>query len=347
MTVFWYYRTTNASPLVTPDFLARQKRLLLPGQFAREHQNQWVDAMDAFAIAADVDHAMGQGWLEVMAGRPGVVYVVTVDLGAVHDPTVIVVGHDEGGTAYIDRIITMQGSREAPVQLAAVEAMMTQLASAFAVARVRIESWQGLASAQALGRLGLPVELFTPTAKAHSEEWPVLAQRLAYRRLILPPHARLREELLSLSYEVGSQGVRVVDRGAVHQDHAVAVRMAVASLAGGRADDLGITIGDWGGRLSDLRAGRCGRCGVYHVGACAVPDGVWKPHDYAPSRRELEVPRCSGCGGGLHRVEVCPASLFRRAEITGDRELERELGEGPACKQCGSRHRGAACAARE
>src|SRR5258708_15556084 len=34
----------------------------------------------------------------------------------------------------------------------------------------------------------------------------------------------LREELLNLTYEVGPSGIRVIDKGAVHQDHAVAVR---------------------------------------------------------------------------------------------------------------------------
>ncbi len=33
-------------------------------------------------------------------------------------------------------------------------------------------------------------------------------------------------------YEVGPQGVKVIDRGRVHQDHAVAVRGVVASLTG-------------------------------------------------------------------------------------------------------------------
>ena len=88
-----------------------------------------------------------------------------------------------------------------------------------------------MSAVQSLMRHGLNVELFTPTAKAHAEEWPLLAQRLAARTLVLPPHARLREELLNLVYEVGPQGVRVIDRGKVHQDHAVAVRGVVASLA--------------------------------------------------------------------------------------------------------------------
>jgi LmbE family N-acetylglucosaminyl deacetylase len=88
-----------------------------------------------------------------------------------------------------------------------------------------------MGAAQSLERAGLPVELFSPTAKAHAEEWPILAQRLASRTLVLPPHARLREELLNLVVEVGPQGVRVIDRGQVHQDHAVAVRGVVAAFA--------------------------------------------------------------------------------------------------------------------
>ena len=132
---------------------------------------------------------------------------------------------------YIDKIITFQGSREEPVKLAVVEETIKHLAQRFNVRKIRIESWQGMAAVQNLKALDLPVELFTPTAKAHAEEWPVLAQHLATQTLVLPPHARLREELLNLVYEVGPQGVRVIDKGSVHQDHAVAVRGVVASLS--------------------------------------------------------------------------------------------------------------------
>lgn len=95
---------------------------------------------------------------------------------------------------------------------------------------IRIESWQGLSAVQRLTKYGLPVELFTPTAKTNSEEWPILSQRLVSRTLLLPPHPRLREELLNLTYEVGPTGIRVTDNGKTHQDHAVAVRGVVASL---------------------------------------------------------------------------------------------------------------------
>jgi hypothetical protein len=200
-------------------------------EYAREHENTWVDAVDSFTTAADVDAAMSHGWTEQLTAASGHEGVAYVDVGTVHDPTVIGIGHEAAdGRIYIDRLVTFQGSHEAPVQLATVEAAIRDLAARFRLQAIRVESWQGVAAVQSLQRLGLPVELFTPTARTNSEEWPVLAQRLSARTLVLPPHARLREELLNLVYEVTATGVKVIDRGAVHQDHAVAVRGVVAAM---------------------------------------------------------------------------------------------------------------------
>jgi hypothetical protein len=151
-------------------------------------------------------------------------------VGLVHDPSTIAVGHLEEGCVYIDRLLTFQGSRTAPVQIATLEAALIDLAQKFSLARIRVESYQGASTVQSLQRLGLPVELCNPTPKLNAEEWPLLAQRLANGSLILFPHARLREELLNLVVEVGPTGMKVSDRGKVHQDHAVAVRGVVASL---------------------------------------------------------------------------------------------------------------------
>src|SRR5690349_789871 len=130
-------------------------------------------------------------------------FIYFIDLGAVHDPTVIAVGHLNAlDHAVIDRLVTFQGSREQPVQLAQVEATLLDLCRRFPPCLIRIESWQGLGSVQRLLALGLPVELFTPTIKTATEEWPVLVRRFTDRTLLLPRHERLREELLNLQYEV-------------------------------------------------------------------------------------------------------------------------------------------------
>src|SRR5262249_49016035 len=89
--VLWRWHGENRSPLVTKDFLERQRRVLMPQQYAREHQNQWIDAADSFTTQAAVDAAMGSGWVEQHQRQPGRMYVMFVDLGSVHDPSVICV----------------------------------------------------------------------------------------------------------------------------------------------------------------------------------------------------------------------------------------------------------------
>src|SRR5712691_2190109 len=136
--VFWWHSSENLSPKVTPAFIERQRRILMPAQFAREHQNSWVDQADGFTSAAEVDAAMSHGWTDQVEGRAGVDYHCFVDLGAVHDPTVIAVGHVEAEVAFIDRIVTYQGSREEPVQLATVEQACRHLAAKFHLTKIRI-----------------------------------------------------------------------------------------------------------------------------------------------------------------------------------------------------------------
>ena len=229
--VFWWHSGENLSPKVTADFLARQRSILVPAQYAREHGNVWVDAADSFVTAAMVDAAMSGGWLEQQGQPRDIECHAFVDVGIVSDPSVIAVGHRDGdGIVYVDRLMTFSGSRADPVRIETLETALLDLSRRFNLTKIRIESWQGIGTVQKLERLGLPVELFTPTPKTNAEEWPQLAQRLANGTLMLFPHARLREELLNLTVEVGPTGAKVTDRGKVHQDHAVAVRGVCASL---------------------------------------------------------------------------------------------------------------------
>src|SRR5262249_21681068 len=109
--------------------------------------------------------------------------------------------------------------------------MVIDHARAFPPAQILVESWQGVASAQALERLGLPVTITTPTPKSNAEEWTSLAQLLRSRRIVTPANPELREELLGLSYDLTPSGIRVVDRGKAHQDRSVAIRMIAHHLA--------------------------------------------------------------------------------------------------------------------
>jgi hypothetical protein len=177
---------------------------------------------------------------------------------------------------------TFQGSHEQPVQIAAVERRIAELAAKFNIRKIRIESWQGIQAAQSLAAIGLPAELYAPTAKKHAEEWPVLVQQLTARTVELPKHARLREELLNLVVEVGPHGVRVIDRGKVHQDHAVAVRGVVAMLASAPTVD--------GFGFLEFAAARV---------AAARAEGPRRTHAECVTDGRIAISvtgRCKGCG---------------------------------------------------
>jgi hypothetical protein len=231
--VLWWHTTENLSPRVTPGFLPRQRKLLLPQQYAMEHENTWVDAADSFTSAAEVDAAMGGDWTEDEHGAPGVRYVMAVDLGLVSDPSMIGVASLDQGLVCLNRLVTLQGSREHPVSMQTVERTVVDLAEAFPPARILIESWQGVSAAQSLARLGYPAEISTPSLKSNAEQWGVLNQLLTARRLAVPVHPQLRAELLGLQYEPTATGVRVTG-GAPHQDHAVVVRMLAHALGAER-----------------------------------------------------------------------------------------------------------------
>ena len=194
--VCWRWHGKNRSPKVTTAFLDRQRRILLPGQFAREHQNQWIDGADALTAQADVDFAMTRPRIDVRCDTPQVAFI---DLGTVHDPSVIAEGCLVDGVAVITSLRTFQGDHEHPVQIADVQQAIRDLAAAGPISKIRIESWQGVQAAQTLQADGLPVELYAATAKRNAEEWPLLVQRLVARTVILPQHARLRDELLNLT----------------------------------------------------------------------------------------------------------------------------------------------------
>jgi hypothetical protein len=112
--VFWYYTSENGSPRITAAFLERQKRLLMPAQYAREHQNTWVDQADSFTVQPDVDAAMSTGWVERLRGA-GESHKLAGDIGYLHDPAVIGSGHrGADGRIYVDRLINGAGKPRAP-----------------------------------------------------------------------------------------------------------------------------------------------------------------------------------------------------------------------------------------
>jgi len=305
---FWYWSgDATLSPKITKAPLERQRKILMPGQFAREVQNAWIDAATSYCASEDVECCMATEWREQHRGIPGAEYVAYLDIGLTHDPSVCAVGHrDADGTIVIDTIRTFRGSKQRPVRISTLRECLVDLAQRFpGLNRIFVESWQGVALAEELTRLSLPVEVLHPTPKLLQDQWGLFAQALAAGQFVCFPHADLRTELLNLSVEVGPQGARVVDRGQVHQDHAVACRGVVAALAQG-ASEFYVAASGLSARPT---------C----VNLSASPDDEAAQYAAEQRRWELEARRRElAPGGGPFDAEVSPYGSGRRRGMWED-----------------------------
>jgi len=233
--IYYFHTHENLSPDVTPEYLLKQKRILSTTDYEREHANEWQDQSSAFVMTDDVDACMGFDWRTQHVGRVEKSYFIAVDLGTVGDPTIITVGHADEGLVYIDKIEVMKGDKQSPVSLVAVEAIITELCDRFNVVLVKIESWQGKLLAERLSTFAkVKTEIVEPSLKLTNAEWPLLSQRISDRSIIIPHNVTLRAELLGLSWEATSTGMKVIDKGKSHQDIAVTLRMLVAIVDGGK-----------------------------------------------------------------------------------------------------------------
>lgn len=226
-TIYLDYRNENLSPLVTAEYLERERAILPPHIFAREHLNLWGEGSDVFCTEEDWQRAIASGdpRQDTDAGPSS----LFCDLGWVHDETALAVGkRDE--RIKITRLETFKGTQAHPVQFAAVESKIVELAESLNVKTARIESPQGIAMAQRLNVTGLQAEVLHPTAKSNQEDWGALYTVLKNGTIDLPNDARLRQQLLTLTIQTTQNGWKVVDVPSIHNDRARAVAGVVRML---------------------------------------------------------------------------------------------------------------------
>lgn len=228
--VYLDYRTENLSPLVTPEYLERERAILPPHVYAREHQNLWGEGSDVFCTEEDWKRALDGGDPR-RDQDPGPCYLFC-DLGWVHDETALAVTRRDDGKIKVIHLETFRGSQSHPVEFAAVEDRIAQLAECLNIKRARIESPQGVALSQALNLRGVATDVLHPTAKSNQENWGALYTALKNGSIQLPNDAKLRQQLLTLTIRTSQSGWKVEDVPSIHNDRAVAVAGA-AFLARG------------------------------------------------------------------------------------------------------------------
>jgi phage terminase large subunit-like protein len=224
---------------MAPDRLAEQRRRLPESSFRRLFENVWTEGTDRLASADDLRACVT---LEgPQDARPGVRYVVALDLGIRHDRTVATVQHAEtvtdhegaqvGARVVLDRIGVWQGSKAQPVSLELVEDWVFQAASSYRGARVVLDPWQAIGLAQRLRSRGLRVDEFTFSAQSVGRLASTLHLLIRNRALALPEDEELLAELANVRLRETSPGVLRLDHDPdKHDDRAVALALGAVAL---------------------------------------------------------------------------------------------------------------------
>jgi phage terminase large subunit-like protein len=222
-------------PWMDKQRLAGEKRRLPESSYRRLFENEWTASEDRLANEDDLAACVTlDGPLEP---RPGIRYVVTVDLGLKRDATAVAICHDEpvSGTnqrrVVLDRMETWQGSRLRSVQLSTVEAWVEEASRRYNRARVRFDPWQAAGMAQRLKARGISVEEFTFSSASVGKLAVTLLQLIRERSLSLPDDPELLDELRNVRLRESSPGVFRLDHDRNrHDDRAVALALACTAL---------------------------------------------------------------------------------------------------------------------
>jgi phage terminase large subunit-like protein len=205
-------------PWIDPAELEAQRPLLRDSEFARLHLNVWTQSEDRLVSAEDLEAAAVLDGPQ--APRPGVRYVVTLDVGLTNDPSVAAVAHaepvsDEDGAprrVIVDRLARWRGSKRRPVALSEVEAWIAAASGEYHRAPVHADPYQAVGLLQRLRARGLRAEEFTFTAQSVGRVANALHLALRNRLILLPDD----EELVA---ELGRVRLRETSPGVVRLDH--------------------------------------------------------------------------------------------------------------------------------
>lgn len=234
--------TSGVAPWQDPAELESERRRLPEFLWRRLFECEWSEPDDVLATADDVDAcAVLDGPLPYRAEVAP--YVVACDLGLVRDRSIVVVCHSEtagigdlgdglhGRKIVLDRIITWQGRKGAPVLLEDVAMTIEELAHSYK-ATVVFDPYQSVHMAQQLRTRGVDCTEFTFSATSVGRLASVLFTLLRNRMIDLPrDDERLLDELRTVKLKESSPGVvRLDHESGKHDDRAIALAMAAVHL---------------------------------------------------------------------------------------------------------------------
>lgn len=231
------HEVPGPAPWTDPVLLDEQRQLLPAYRYQRLFENQWTAGNESFTTLEDVRACIRHaGPLQPLARTE---YIIGVDLGWVHDPSVAVVAHlepsEERGAGapdvVWDRHEIWAGSHDNPVPFDQVEAWLLETARTFNNATIVMDAREGVGMAQRLRNEHLKVEEVPFTQGVNTQLARTLLPLLRAHRLDLPDDEHLVDELVNLRITEAADGqYRIEHTHDRHNDQAIAFALATHHL---------------------------------------------------------------------------------------------------------------------
>jgi hypothetical protein len=255
----WHYHAVPGPVPWMPEAEVEALRWeLTPSQYQRLVLNEWTQDEDNAIYEEDYDAAAqpctavrsrqsfhygkeGSGFT-LQPPRPGVRYIVTVDVGISQDAAVMVVAHKEpieGNSklspqrVVIDHLERWKGSKKNPIQVSDIENWIVENAPQWNRAPVYADPAQFRGNIQNLVSRGVRAKEWLFTATTVGQVATALVQTFRNRQIWVPDNAILKDELLKVRLRSATAGVTRLDHASGgHDDQAVAIGMACRILLG-------------------------------------------------------------------------------------------------------------------
>lgn len=220
-------------PWMDSTRLEEQRRRLPESSFRRLFLNEWTASEDRLTSLEDLEACTTlDGPLEP---RPGLRYVLGLDLGVRRDRSVAAVCHlesEEGVPKVIlDRMKVWMPHSKKTVRLADVGNWLLEASRRYNGAKIIFDPWQAIDLSQRLQSRFVNVQEFTFSATSVGKLGSTLHLLLRNRQLALPADADLHSELSNVRLRETTPGVLRLDHDeGQHDDRAIALALAAHDL---------------------------------------------------------------------------------------------------------------------
>ena len=197
--------TPGPAPWADPARLADQRASLPPAVYDQLYGNVWTEPEGDFLDPGVVDAAFVRPGPSLRAALNSCSYIAGLDLGAVHDRTVLAIGHREGDRTALDLMRVWTGRRGHPVDFDAVGAEVLELYREFRFS-LSVDPWQAYELISKLEKQDVDVRPFHFSPQSKTRLASTLLHSINTGTVELYPAEGLRDELVALRVKPSTSG---------------------------------------------------------------------------------------------------------------------------------------------